>query len=223
MALTGFRAISAMAMAMSLPLAAQAGETAVTFTANNSIQLALISQVPTGTFKPTNNFPVSFSIPVGLGATCPPTYNFWDSDIAQGQPLVVTTAVAKPVAVYTLMNAYHPYSGSLIGSIEFIGSNGALDVQPIVAGTNIRDFYQGDYANSINGTTAQNAFTAQNVQGGGGTGNVTTGDTGTYVIDEQKFTLPAAFQTQTLTRIIIIPMGGGNPGYPILLGITVAY
>src|SRR5262249_31018866 len=84
-------------------------------------------------------------------------------------------------------------------------------------GTDTRDFFQGSFANTINGTTTQNAFSVSGVQDAGGTGNVNTGATGTYNIDEQVFNLSAAFATQTLTTIKITGLGGGTP---ILLGLT---
>ncbi len=54
--------------------------------------------------------------------------------------------------------------------------------------------------------------------GAGGTGNVQTGLTGTYVVDEQDFSLESAFATQTLTQIILTDAYNGSE--PILLGVT---
>lgn len=57
--------------------------------------------------------------------------------------------------------------------------------------------------------------------GGGGTGNVDTGDQGNYVIDEQDFVLNSAFALQTLTSIVITNTSTEG-GTPIVLGVTAA-
>ncbi len=126
--------------------------------------------------------------------------------------------------VYTLINAYTP-STSQLATIEFIGSGGATITYPLIGGEDIRDFYQDGYvnviANGVPNVTALNAFTCNdpaNCLGAGGTGNVTTGDQGNYVIDEQVYDLPAAFETQDLVRIVFTDTADGSN--PILLGIT---
>jgi hypothetical protein len=73
----------------------------------------------------------------------------------------------------------------------------------------VRDWYQGTAANSINGTTTQNAFTVTNTNEAFGYG--------THLIDEQDFHLSSAFATQTLQQVIITALGNGTP---ILLGMT---
>jgi hypothetical protein len=60
-------------------------------------------------------------------------------------------------------------------------------------------------SNGVPGVEAVNAFSCTdptNCLGSGGTGNVQTGDTGGYVIDEQHFSLGKVFAGQTLTQII---------------------
>jgi hypothetical protein len=190
--------------------------TPISFTSNGNIQSQLISMFPTGTYTPSNN---SFGAPFSIG---PSSGNNFDA-VAAGGPLTITTSVPDVTNVYTLINAYSPNPGSTIGTIEFIGSLGATETFNLVAGTNVRDFYQGSFANLINGTTTQNAFMCNNPNtclGGGGTGNVMTGETGNYVIDEQNFTLDAAFATQSLAEIILTNDGTGST--PIILGVTAA-
>jgi hypothetical protein len=70
-----------------------------------------------------------------------------------------------------------------------------------------------------------NVFTYNNVRGGAGTGNVNTGDVGTYVVDEQDWALS---NTSTLLNVKLsttgqngISSGSGN-GTPNLLGLTIA-
>jgi uncharacterized protein (TIGR03437 family) len=70
---------------------------------------------------------------------------------------------------------------------------------------------------------ALNAFTCvapDTCAGAGGTGDVKTGYAGTYNVDEQHFTLLAAFQGQTLTQVVITDTNSSST--PILLGMTIA-
>lgn len=200
--------------ALMVATAAQAA-TEVAFVGTNDIQTSLIKQFPVGYFTAHNAWATKFYIPKAAPNATKPKFNFWDS----GSILTIRTSVAHPTVVHTLMNAYSPVAGDQIGTIEFFGSAGARQTVKLIAGQNIRDFYHGAWANTINGTTARNAFTIMGVQGGAGTGNVQTGLVGTYLIDEQDFALVAAFRSQTLTRIVLTTSAAG--GRPILLGVTV--
>ncbi len=194
---------------------ARAEQKIIPFLYTNDIQTGLIAQFPVGKFTPSNSFPVTFYIPTANIKRSPPKYNFWDN----GKTLTINLSVNRPTAVYTLMNAYAPPQGYTIATVEFKGSKGADVTFSLVAGTNIRDFCQNIFANTINGTTTQNAFTVANVKGSCSTGNVKTGYVTTYRVDEQQFLLPT-FSKQKLTQIIITPTGSGTP---IMLGLTVAY
>ncbi len=186
------------------------------FTKNEDIQTGLIKQFPTGFFTANNSFATPFDITSDNGN------NFYDG-FTPDNALTINVSVPSATNVYTLMNAYSPSPGYEIATVEFVGSNGATETFDLVNGTNIRDFYQGGSANTINGTTTENAFIVTNTQDAGGTGNVNTGDFGTYVVDEQDFALDSAFASQTLTEIIITDLGGarGGSNVPILLGVTV--
>jgi hypothetical protein len=185
-----------------------------TFPVNTNIQTGLISTFPVGAFTPDN----AFETPFFMGPTS--GNNF--AQVPSGTPLTITTSIKNATDVYTLMNAFSPGGGATIATIEFFGSDGATQSFNLVGGSNIRDFYQGQFANTLTDPNALNAFTCvdpTNCLGSGGTGNVNTGHPGTYVIDEQKFHLESAFATQTLTKIVIT-----NPdccSTPILLGVTV--
>jgi hypothetical protein len=209
------QAILAAGIVVGVIAAAEAASvtTHLAFTFTHDIQTNLIKEFPTGKFAPAGTWKASFSIPKANPNSTRNPYNFYDA----GQTLTISTSIYGVTSVYTLMNAYSPPDGATIATVTFTGSAGATKSFALVAGTNIRDFYQGEYANSINGTTTRNAFMVQDVQDAGGTGNVNTGAVGTYVVDEQQFKLPAAFHSQTLTQITITPSGSGTP---ILLGAT---
>jgi uncharacterized protein (TIGR03437 family) len=124
------------------------------------------------------------------------------------------------------MNAYSPPAGTQIATVKFVGSAGASLSFNLVAGQNIRDYYQGAWANTlsngITGVEAVNAFTCvdpTNCLGSGATGDVKTGRAGTYNIDEQHFSLGSTFAGQTLTQIIITDTNGSST--PAILAATV--
>ena len=191
--------------------------TPISFTGNGNIQSSLISTFPTGSYTPSNN---SFGAPFSV----PSVGNNFNAISGSGSALTITTSVPDVTNVFTLMNAYSPNPGDQIASIEFIATGGVTETFDLVAGTNIRDFYQGNFANSINGTTTRNAFACNDPSsclGGGATGNVETGDQGNYVIDEQDFVLNSAFALQTLTSIVITNTSTEG-GTPIVLGVTAA-
>ncbi|HWB53663.1 MAG TPA: dockerin type I domain-containing protein [Tepidisphaeraceae bacterium] len=189
---------------------AYASDTFIDFSKTNNIQSALISQFSSGLFNAANSSATPFDIMADVN-----NHNCYDG----GGTLIINTSVHAARDIYTLINAYAPSPGAHLATVEFIGSAGADEIFTLVNGVDVRDFYLGSWANSINGTTTQNAYEISNVQGGAGTGNVLTGLNGTYHVDEQFFHLLPAFLTQTLTQIKLTALGGGTP---VLLGVTAA-
>lgn len=177
------------------------------FSKNGNIQTNLIAQFPTGLWVATNSFATPYDIVTNSAGE-----NFY----AATTPLSNSVSIPAVSNIYTLMNAYAPGGGPVV-TVEFKGDQGADQTNTLDGGVNIRDFFQGSYVNTLNSATVENAFEAFDVQGAGGTGNVNTGLTGNYVIDEQSFSLDAAFLTQRLTAIIFSGLGNGTP---IILGIT---
>lgn len=200
-------------LAVLLSLAAAhaiAGEIYITnFTKTNNMQTALQSTYPSGLFTASSAFGTTFDITNdGSG------HNFLEQ--FTGTTSIASLSLYGIADVYMLANAYGP-TGGTIATVEFKGDGGADQVFNLVNGSDIRDFYQGVYLNSINNTTTKNAFSVSNVYGGAGTGNVNTGAYGTYVIDEVQFGLSSAFRTQNLTQINI---NTGCCGTLIVMGIT---
>ena len=191
----------------------------VGFTGDHNIQANLVSTGPSGNFITSNGFSTPFSIP-STGN------NF--ATVTAADPLSITgLAINDPTNVFTIMNAYAPADGATIGAVTFDFSDGSSESDPLVAGSNIRDYYQGSFANTLTAGNAENAFTYSNVQGGAATGNSSTGLTGTYVFDEQDFALGSFATGKTLTGIEVSSVGGtgisngSGDGTPILLGVTV--
>ncbi|MGC9947150.1 MAG: hypothetical protein ABSF64_12345 [Bryobacteraceae bacterium] len=199
--------------------------------ANNCIQTNLISTIPDGVFTADNQLATPFiiaPIPATCGITGAGACNFYDAFgfSGAGQALTVDVLIPHVTKVYTLMNAYAPNPGAQIATIEFVGTGGATNTFALVAGEDIRDFYDGSFANTltngISGVRALNAFMCSDPStclGAGGTGNVDTGYTGSYRVDEQEFTLSSEFASQELVRIVLTDTYNGS--VPIILGITV--
>jgi len=192
------------------------------FTKNNNIQADLIKEFPTGQFTANDSLATPFDIASDSNGN-----NYYDG-FTNGGALTIDVSISDVTNVYTLMNAYSPGSGFETATVEFIATGGVTETFELVNGDNIRDFFQGDYANTLNNTpisdpSAENAFSITTTgTDGGGTGNTSTGSSGTYNIDEQDFALSSAFASQTLTEIVITDLGGARGGsdVPALLGIT---
>lgn len=197
---------------------------------NGNIQTSLISTFPTGAFIASNSLATPFSIPdapgnCGLSGASPCNFYAFES-AAAGTGLTINVSIQNATDVYTLMNATSPPPGQQLATVQFVGTGGAKLTFLLVGGKDIRDYYQGAFANSltngINGVEALNAFSCvdpKNCLGSGATGNVQTGDQGTYVVDEQHFSLGATFAGQTLTQIVLTDTYNGSR--PLLLGVTV--
>jgi len=199
----------------------------IPFTYTHNIQSALISTFPTGIYTAQDG--TQFSIPASGS-------NFYDNGSAQfttGAQLTMNVNLPNATDVYTLMNAYAPLAGE-IGTIQFLGTGGTHVSFSLTGGNNIRDFYHGEFANGLTNTVpnvnAANTFTCVDsgtpvpsggCLGAGATGNVNTGSQGTYVVDEQHFSLGSTFLGQTLTQIIITNTTGSSQ--VILLGMTATY
>jgi hypothetical protein len=209
---------------------AMSSEKYVKIPATDSIQTDLISTFPKGTYKPKRGWE-SFSIPsrpdkCGYAKTGP--CNFYDGFgfSGSGASITMKTEIPNAADAYTLMNAYSPPAGAQIATIEFVGSGGAAVKFALVSGKDIRDFYNGGFENSLSngvkGVVARNVFKCVDPKtclGGGGTGNVHTGEAGDYRVDEQRYSLKA-LKGQTLTKIVLTDTYDGSQ--PILLGLTIS-
>jgi hypothetical protein len=179
------------------------------FAKTNLIQTGLIKEFPSGFVTGNQGLTTPFDVTDDASGN-----NF--SEISTS--LTINVSIPDATNVFTLMNAYGPPDGVDGATVEFVGSLGTTQTFTLVYGTDVRDFYQGVYANTINGTTTQNAFTVSGVTDAAATGDVTTGEFGTYNVDEQDFVLDPAFAGQTLDQIIITNLDASAT--PILLGMT---
>ena len=180
-----------------------------------NLQATVFPTFPTGhVVPPLNTFGVPFNIPdkgknyVTIGGYSSPT------------PITIRVNVPGVRKVYTLMQAFGPWEGAGLCSLEFIAGDGTRQKFGLRGGWNIRDFFESGFARSINNTTTRPAFELIG-RGGAYTSNTTNGPRGYYDFDEQEYTLDDAFANQSLDSIVIDAPGAGSRGTPFLIGLTV--
>jgi len=145
--------------------------------------------------------------------------NGWFSDFAAGEgsgavSITIPVNVAKVRTVYTLMNSLWGSTQSGLLSVTFTGSNGATWTFDPVGGTNLRDYNNGSYTDSI-------ACQLPNGVGESATINAWVNGDGQR-LDEQVYELPAAFKTQTLVSITITDSGNQGEQRSFLAALTVS-
>ncbi len=126
----------------------------------------------------------------------------------------IKTDVVDPTTVYTLLNTLYGQNGVTNATVEFIGSGGAIQVVNLVGNTDIRDYNNWQWTNTINGTTTQEWWTNNQTP---------VAYDQSHRLDVQSYTLSPAFQSQTLTDIIISAPPGAGVNYmePMLTGVDV--
>jgi hypothetical protein len=125
--------------------------------------------------------------------------NIWVGAVAGGgNPLTMEVDVQRAGVreVFTLINTFWgERNAGAYASITFEGSAGAVHTVTLDGNKDVRDYLQNTWTNDINGTSTKNVFAA-----GTGKGKAVR-------LDMQTFRLPAAFATQTLTKIRISDWG----------------
>ncbi|MFT3686295.1 MAG: VPLPA-CTERM sorting domain-containing protein [Phycisphaerales bacterium] len=160
---------------------------------------------------PTGN-QTFLGVPFALGGSgdtsTPWAWNalFGQEDSSQ-QSLSVATNVNGAVAVHTLINTFWGMPGSegSFLSITFNATGGLSHTVDLYGDSDVRDYNQNNWTNSINGTTTQNVF-----DNGFG-----------QRMDMQTFVLPAAFANETLTSVVLTDRGGYAFQTAFISGLTV--
>ena len=127
------------------PPANAGGNTFITnFAKNGNLHSNLNAQYPSdGIFSPGVFGGVSFDITAnGIGNDF--------AGITNGAPANISVGVYGVTDVYTLINGFAPTANQTGATVTFTGSAGATQTFTLVNGTDVRDFYQGNFANTIN-------------------------------------------------------------------------
>ena len=134
---------------------------------------------------------------------------------ANGGQIEVKLKATSPSTVYTLMNTFYGQDAIPNATVTFSGTNKTKISFQLVGNTDIRDYNNWTWTNTINGTTTQEWWTnnpnpQQNDQ--------------SHRLDVQAFDLSEAFAGQTLTKITIQAPANAGPNYmePALFAIGVA-
>jgi len=126
-----------------------------------------------------------------------------------GGPVTLTTSIANPGTVYTLVNSAFGNNGSNAGNITFNATGGLSYTVQFIEGDNIRDHYNGFFVNSTTSPSVTQAVWGTN-------------DPFTAHLDMQTIVLPSAFHSQTLTSIVFDSSGkDSSTGIAFLAGLTV--
>jgi len=133
---------------------------------------------------------IPFDIPAG-------TVNAWSADATTNGTLHAgTVAVTIPInvfgvsTVYTLLNTEWGQSSGSFVSLTFNGTDGATQTIALMGDSDIRDYNQDEWTNSISGATEE---VWQNGLG--------------QRLDRQQITLSSIFQTQTLLSMTLTDTG----------------
>jgi len=130
--------------------------------------------------------------------------------IYNAAPVTLTTNIANPGTVYTLVNTAFGSLGSDSGSITFNGSGGATFTVHYIQGDNVRDHFYNGFVNSTSSPSVSPAVWGMNAPGNAH-------------LDMQTIVLPDAFHSQTLTSIVFdSTYANTGTGIAFLAGVSVA-
>jgi hypothetical protein len=110
--------------------------------------------------------------------------------------------------VYTLINTWWGTPGTY-ASLIFTGSGGAIYTKDLVGNSDIRDYNQATWLNSINGTTTTQVF--DGISNWGAQGR----------LDMQHIALPGEFASQSLISIQLVDSGRSGFQRTVLDGVTI--
>jgi|SRR5271163_4642296 len=159
----------------------------------------------------------------GVTFDIPATDNAWFADVAAGggsEPVSVTIPVnVKGVkTIYTLMNTLWGSSNPGLLTITFTGSDGATWTYDLVTGSDIRDYNNGSYLNTID-CSIPGAVTKTVGQ----IGTVSGWNNGEgQRLDMQIFELPKSFSGKTLVSVTINDNGAPEEQRSFIAAMTVS-
>lgn len=180
---------------------------------------------PSGTVAPTITDSGAFGAPVSYFITpASPGNNAQalnSSVVTIGATDVSARNITSPVAIYLLLNIFSPINGQNSATVIVNGSGGVQASFDLYNGTDVRCYYLNTACpvTTTSGGNTANVFLSANQNGNAGLG--------TYVLDEVRLVLPAAFVGKTLLSIELdntvfgSPLTLGGAGLPLLSAITV--
>jgi hypothetical protein len=184
-------------------LLAATSATAGTVDLTGLVNSDLVFNYTNGTMYPTNGGPLTVG---GIGFQLATLGNGNTGVIGGVNPI---TLVNIPVgqsgigAVYTLINSAFGAAGTVIGQLDFNFTGGSVFHYTLIEGLNVRDHYQGGFANTAPAVAASVYF----------------GD-GSVRLDMQAIILPLVLSSLTLESVDFRGFGQGVGGEPFLAAMT---
>ena len=137
--------------------------------------------------------------------------NSWNGDLAPGanpRVLDIPVSVRSVRSVRILINTIWGQTTGTYCTLAVTDSAGDVDSLQLVGGQHVRDYNQGSFAATINGTTTVEGW------------NDGTCGSGRKRLDVLTLTLPAVFQGKRVTRIRVIDNGASNVQRACVSGLT---
>jgi hypothetical protein len=159
----------------------------------------------------------------GVAFSIPTANNAWFAHVAAGGgsgtvSITIPVNILNVKTVYTLMNTFWGSTGSGLLSITFTGTGGATWTYHMTGGSDLRDYNNGAYPNTIDC-----ALPSKVTKLAGQAGTVSAWNNGMgQRLDMQIFALPTSFAGQTLTSITITDTGAPNVQRSFLAAVTVS-
>ena len=153
----------------------------------------------------------------------PTANNMWDAYQAAGGgsgqvSVTIPVNVTNVKTVYTLMNTVWGSTSPGLLSITFTGSGGATWTYGLTGGSDIRDYNNGSFTDTIDC-----ALPSKVAKTTGKTGTVSAWNNGKgQRLDMQIFALPTSFKGQTLQSVTITDNGNSNVQRGIIAAMTVS-
>ena len=152
----------------------------------------------------TNSFPDGPAVLGGIPFNRPSGgLNAWGGNIgdySSQRSVDIPVGVYGVSSVYTLINSVWGQPGpQSYATLWFYGSKGAQYQLPLIGGVDFRDWQDGSYVNTINGTSTTNVFMYSPPNG-----------MESVRLDMQTVALPPEFSTQVLTDVVLVDSGLGG-------------
>jgi hypothetical protein len=162
-----------------------------------------------GTSFPTGNqtfLTVPFQMGSGAGNTDPWGWTAYRAVTGGPAKLTIPTSIFGVTDAYSIINTFWGQAGpNSYASITFNATNGVSHTVQLVGNSDIRDYNQYTWTNTINDTTTKEVFS----NGAG------------QRLDMQSYALPGAFASETLTSIVLDDTGANNFQRILVAGLTV--
>ncbi len=122
----------------------------------------------------------------------------------------IAVNIAHATTAYSLINTIWGQAQRGLIYIKFVGADGSSEQFNLLGGSDVRDFNNFAYTNTINDADAPAITTA----------NAVTVDSGQHRLDEQTFSLAPQFLTDNIVSVVVTDNGADGFSRAALSGLT---